>query len=402
MKILIADKLFDGWDFSGSKAMAVVMDERIREVLPAAEAMDKYPEVETTYFPGCTILPGLVNCHSHLVMPGDGTRIEEAMDTGNDMLLLRAARNASRALRAGVTTLADLGGRDDVTFALRDAIEEGEFEGPRLILAGRAITSPRGHCWQFNGEVQSHAEMAGEIDRLLERGANIIKIMANGGGTRGTDPYTPQFDDAMLSLAVEKAHAADLPAFAHCSCTGVVRMAVRAGFDVVVHGNLNAARDVPDFDEDLVMEAARNGVRWNPTLEVNRSGIEASEDEGQDPDAIKQRWGAYAYRIDEIARLKDLGIVMLAGSDEGWGSNAFGRFSRELREMGEANHSPLEVLRSATFYAAESLRTPDVGSLDRGKHADILVVEGDPQATIRAVGDVRAVYRGGSRIEIDN
>ncbi|MFP4200797.1 MAG: amidohydrolase family protein [Clostridia bacterium] len=290
MKILTADRFFDGVTKSIRNNTALVISgDEILDVVPSSSALKEYPDGDITHFPDCTIVPGLVNAHSHLVMPGDGAKVEEAMKVGDDELLTRAAANAGLALENGVTTLADLGGRNNVTFSLRDAIDRGEMRGPRLVLAGRPITSIKGHCWPFNGEVSDLADLEREIDDLLSRGADLIKIMGNGGGTEGTDPFTPQFDDEMMSLAVHKAHEAGKPAFVHCSCTAVVRQAIDAGFDVIVHGNLNRTREELDFDEDLVRRAVDQGAVWNPTLEVTRSGIRALEIEGADEQTIRSR-----------------------------------------------------------------------------------------------------------------
>ncbi|MFO7941410.1 MAG: amidohydrolase family protein [Bacillota bacterium] len=401
MKVLTADRFFDGVSDSLSNDVALVVEgDQVLDVVAASEALEKYPGADATHFPGCTIVPGLVNCHSHLVMPGDGTKIEEAMEVGDDELLTRAASNARRALENGVTTLADLGGRNDVTFSLRDAIERGEMLGPRLVLAGRPITSVKGHCWPFNGEVSDLEALEREIDALLSRGADLIKIMGNGGGTRGTDPFTPQFDDEMMSFAARKAHEAGKPAFVHCSCTSVVRQAVDAGFDVIVHGNLNKTREELDFDEDLVKRAADLGAVWNPTLEVTRSGIRTLESEGADEETIRSRRDAYRRRLEEVARVRSLGAGMIAGSDEGWSGNAFGNFHRELEALAEIGMDNLEVLKAATSATAAALRVDDsVGSLAPGKKADVLVVGGNPAEDLDVMGDLRAIYRGGNRVD---
>lgn len=403
MRILLGDRFFDGSGGGVAERTALVVDDEIiLDVLPPEAALDRYPDVEMTHFPGCTVLPGLVNAHSHLVMPGDGSKIEDAMEAGDDELLVRAARNARLSLGAGVTTLTDLGGRNDVTFSLRKAIEAGEMPGPRLILAGRAVTSPRGHCWQFNAEVDNLDEMKREVESLFASGADLLKVMANGGGTQGTDPFTPQFSDEMLAFAANMAKEAGKPAFAHCSCTTVVRQAVEAGFDVIVHGNFNRDREELDFDEDLVRRALDRGIRWNPTLEITRCGVRGLEESGGDPESVAARWAAYGRRTEEIARLRDLGVVMIAGSDEGWGGNTFGNFAREVEALTGAGYSNGDALRSATSWAAESLGIDDtVGTLVPGRRADVLVVEGNPLEDIEDLARVRAVYLGGTRVELD-
>lgn len=188
-----ASWVFDGFNAVPEAAGVLVREGTVERLLDVSEVMGS-KGIPVHHYEGCTLMPGMINCHSHTVMPGDGTPIEEAMQGSDDMLLLRASRNAMWALEAGVTTLADLGGRNDVTFTLRQAIDAGVVTGSKLLLAGRAITSKRGHCWLWNGEVENEEFLRRLARELFAQGADLLKIMGTGGGTRGTNPSAPQFE----------------------------------------------------------------------------------------------------------------------------------------------------------------------------------------------------------------
>src|SRR5579864_8811609 len=165
------------------------------EVVDAVVAMDEAPTAARVLeFPGATLMPGLIDAHVHLALCGCDTPRQTMMREDNQILLLRAAENARRALQAGITTVRDCGDRDGVTFTLREAIERGVVSGPRLLLSGPPLTSPRGHCYFMGGEVEGREHIAQAIAERVEEGADFIKVMATGGGmTPGTDSFALQF-----------------------------------------------------------------------------------------------------------------------------------------------------------------------------------------------------------------
>lgn len=392
-----------GIPLPGSDVAVVIDGDSIVKIVETGElaALEKQG-CEVLRFPGCTVMPGYVNCHCHLVMPGDGTSVEDAMKPTDSVLLLRAARNAEKALRSGVTTLADLGGRNDVVFILRDAIAEGVVSGPELIACGRPITITGGHCWVFGGQADTDAEITKLCRVLLRDGAGLLKVMGTGGGTRGTNPLQPQFTTDQLRLAACEAHRQNRPAFVHCSTSEVATMCLDAGVDTIVHGHFNTPQGELRFSPEIADRAADAGVYWNPTLYVNRVIVErlaASAVDAEGKARYRDRAVKYQAQAQNVMRLSEHGVNLVAGSDEGWGWNAFGGFANELKAMVDAGISTAKVIESATLKAAKALRVDGtVGTFDPGKLADAVVVRGNPLEDASAFGAVEAVFLKGRRV----
>jgi imidazolonepropionase-like amidohydrolase len=148
------------------------------------------------------MVPGLINLHTHLIGNADGLFFENLKQESDNITILRAARNAERALKSGITTLRDCGGRNRVIFDLKKSIEMGIIQGPRLIISGKPITKVRGHLWPIGIECKGDGEVREAVKNVLKDGADFIKILATGGGTPGTDPYSPAFSVNELKAAV--------------------------------------------------------------------------------------------------------------------------------------------------------------------------------------------------------
>jgi imidazolonepropionase-like amidohydrolase len=393
--------MFDAVQEAPQDDMAVVIEgNRIVDIIDADELEEKYPQAAVDHYPNATLLPGLVNAHSHLTMPGDGSTVEQAMARSDDELLLIAHRNAERALAAGVTTLADLGGRDFLTFRLREASASGAVVAPRLRLAGYPITTKMGHCWPMHYGVEGIDQVRSVARRLLERGADIIKVMVTGGSTVGSDSFSVALPSEVLAAAAEEAKKAAVPSFAHVQTIEAIRLAVQAGFDVIVHGTFFDSEGQLGFDQETAEMALEAGVTWNPTLNVNWSNYRRLEaDEDVPSDHLEMKLGQYQRHDEYLRRVYELGVPIAAGSDEGWSSNTFGTFVEELEALENAGVKPLDVVRSATAGAAAALGVNDsVGTLETGKLADIIVAEGNIAEGPGVLRTVNAVFLGGSRV----
>src|SRR5687768_3728277 len=188
---ITAGRLVDGTSAPPIADVAILIDgERIVAVGPAAQVPS--PEgAETFDFPDKTLIPGLVDCHSHLNLPGDGTSIEGAAADGDDLALLRSAENARATLLSGVTTLRDNGAMNRTTFSIKEALRRKIITGPRLSISGRPITMTGGHCWPFGGQADGVDAVRQAVRQMIKDGADWIKMMATGGGTLNTMPYRP-------------------------------------------------------------------------------------------------------------------------------------------------------------------------------------------------------------------
>lgn len=241
--------------------------------------------------------------------------------------------------------------------------------------------------------------------QLFREGADIIKVMATGGGTIGTDPYRPSYRPEELRAAAEEAHDAGKRAIAHCSATAGMIRALEAGFDVIFHAHFYRPDGTLQFQPEVAQSLVDSGAYVNPTLEVNRVLVESLRSrEGEltslEEADLAQRTHRYAGQVENVAKLVQLGVRMVAGSDAGWGLVAFGELVKELEAMVTVGMSPHEVLLSATRDAADALGVRgEVGTLEVGKKADILVVAGDPTVDITTLKKVQAVVLGGRFVQ---
>ena len=371
---------------------------------PGSVALPEDPNArKISLAPGQSLTPGMVDVHTHLIMPGDGTPYQAFMQNSDSVLVLQGLKNAQIHLNSGVTTLADTGARGRTTFSLRDAIELGLVSGPRLVLCGRPITRTGGHCWFLGEEADGAAAVSRSARQLLKEGADIIKVMATGGGTAGTFPHRPSLFVEELEAAAREAHENGKPAIAHVSATEGIRRTLDANFDVIFHCHFYEANSTLNYQDDLARRIADTGTYVNPTLWVNGIYVDllrAKETEGSltldESDMLKLRSKRYAGQRENVGKLAARGVKLIAGSDAGWGRYEFGDLVIELEEMVGIGLSPSEAVLACTGRAAAALGVADrVGSIEPGKKADLLVVNGDPTSDISVLRDIDTVLLGG-------
>lgn len=399
-RLVVADRLFDGRGEVVDDGGVAIAGERILAADSRAELLARFGDSATlSEFAGATLLPGLIDTHTHLIMPGSGVPIMDYAATPDELMLLTAAANAGRALRAGVTTVTDLGAKGQLTFRLRDAIERGIVPGPRLVLCGRALTITGGHGWPWQGEADGVDGVRQAVRTLCKEGADLIKVMVTGGGTPGTNGRRPSYTQAELDAIVDEAHARDRRVVGHCTATLGIERALDAGFDIIAHCQFIGADGGDAFDDGLARRIADQGVFVNPTLQINR--VLMSDRVPPSQRTALAAWNSrYPSFVDNLRRLRDRGVRVICGSDCGWGYLRFDETYRELEALVEAGLSPAAALASATGTAAEALGLgEETGSLRAGLAADLLVVAGDPTRDIGALGAVRAVWSRGRRVE---
>ncbi len=384
---------------------------RIAAVGPATElAPPGRSTGEQLDFPTGTLLPGLIDCHTHTNMPGNGRRGEDVHREDDDYIrLLRSAHNVERALETGVTTVCDCGGWNETTFRLKEGIRQGVVRGPRVLASGRPITTTGGHCWFMGSEADGVEGVQRAARQLIKEGADFLKVMATGGSTLGTDPFRPAFSAEELGTIAEEGHRRGLPVAAHCRSNEAMRMVIDARFDMIMHGWFADQSGNREFDDRLADLIAEREVRVNPTLHITRSRLPLLQervDQGVATDeetALLNRMRAgHATTLQHTGWLFERGVQLMAGSDCGWGVYPFGRFDLELAAMVEAGLSPLAAIQAATSGNARALHIDgEVGAVTPGKEADLLVVDGQPDQDITAVGRVLAVIKSG-RVVVNN
>ncbi len=355
-----------------------------------------------------TILPGLVDAHTHLVAPGDGTLGDDVAKEDDDILLLQAAKNARTLLHSGVTTLRENGAKGQVAFSLREGIRRQLAPGPRMVICGRPIAITGGHMGYFGSEADGEAAVRAEVRKLLKEGADYIKIVASGGSTRTSDPNRASYTVAELVAMTDEAHRHGKLTAAHCTSAQAVQNCVDADVDMIIHCIFTEPDGTYRFRPDLVERLVAAKAWVNPTLYVMKAGIErlreAREREGQlTPDLVaklEDSRRALDVRVDAVRRMSEAGVRMTAGSDSPWGWYAPGEFVHEIHMLAQAGLSYSDAIVAGTAGAADSIGVGGLaGRLAPGRLADFMVVRGDPTREITALWDVLDVYQAGRRIE---
>ena len=406
--VLQADRLVDGRGGPLQENMVVVMvGNQIKEVVQKEQLSTIRPdECEIHEFPGANLLPGLIDCHTHTNMPADGRSGEEVIPDGDDIRLLRSARNSCAALESGVTTMCDRGAWNQTAFSLKKGIQQGLVEGPRLLVCGRPVTTTGGHCWFMGSEADGVDGVRRATRQLIKEGADFIKVMATGGSTVTSDPYRPAYTVDELRTIADEAHRRQKVVAAHCRCTEGMSYALEAGIDIIVHGFFAGEDGIRRFDRQVADRIAKDSVWVNPTLHIARSRMwrlqQKKEGEGlteQEEDRLARSEESYGMRIQECGQLIQLGVKLVAGSDCGWGVYPFGQFAHEISALAEAGLTPMEAILAGTRNCAQAIDIlGQVGTVEAGKEADLLVVEGDPVEDIAALNKVVAVFNGGQMV----
>jgi imidazolonepropionase-like amidohydrolase len=403
--ILKPARLMDGTDSPPKTGMAVLLqDDRIQAIGPEDKiAFPGAATGEVLAYPDATLLPGLIDCHTHTNMPGTGRRGEDVhREDTDDIRLMRSAHNVSIALQSGVTTVCDCGGWNKTTFSLKEAIKQGLVNGPRVLAAGRPITTTGGHCWFMGSEADGVDGVRQAARQLIKEGADFLKVMGTGGSTLGTDPFRPAFSMEELQAIGEEGHRRNRVVVAHCRTNTAMRMVVDAGFDAIMHGWFTDDTGAKVYDEKLAEHIAKNEVRVNPTLQITRSRFqlfEGRELTAEEETQYTRMQANHAETLDHCSRLFKAGVKLMAGSDCGWGVYPFGHFDRELLALVNAGLTPTQAIVAGTSNNAELLGVGDIiGTVEAGKSADLLIIEGDPSQNITDIANVTAVFKAGERI----
>jgi imidazolonepropionase-like amidohydrolase len=407
--LITADRLIDG---SGAPPVprGAILLEGDRIVSVGTEAEVRAPSgaaVDRQAYAGGTILPGLVDAHTHLVAPGDGTLGDDIAREDDDLLLLQAAKNARTLLHSGVTTLRENGAKGKVAFSLREGIRRRLAPGPRMVICGRPIAITGGHMGYFGSEADGEIAVRAEVRKLIKEGADYIKIVASGGSTRTSDPNRASYTVAELAAMTDEARRHGKLTAAHCTSAQSIQNCLDAGVDMIIHCIFTEPDGTFRFRPDLVERLAAAGAWVNPTLYVMKAGIErmreAREREGRlTPELVAQierSRRALDVRVDAVRRMSEAGVRMTAGSDSPWGWYAPGEFVHEIHMLAQAGLSYGDAVVAGTAGAADSIGVGGAsGRLLPGRQADVLIVRGDPTREITALWDVLDVYQAGLRI----
>ncbi len=412
LKLIKAARLIDGKGGPPLERGAILLEgDRIKAV--GTEESVVPPEgaqVEELDYEGRTVLPGLIDCHVHLIGIGDGRAGDELTLLPDEVLTLQAARNARAHLYSGVTTLRDCGAKNRTTFLLRQAMEMGITPGPRLVLSGRPMAIVGGHLSYFGIQATGPVECRAAVRQLIKEGADFIKITATGGSTRTSYPTRPSFTVEELTAICDESHKFGKHAAAHCASSQGMANALEAGIDTLIHAIHKEPDGTDLYRPEITEQIVKQGTFVNATMHQGRRRVlrleKKAESEGlteQDQDDLDEYRRAVDVRLDHVGRMREAGAKLVAGSDASWGYYGLGEYQYEVEEHVTAGMSPMEAIVSATSDSAKSCWIDDtVGTLEPGKQADVLIVDGDPSQDINALWNVVDVFQGGDKVDRGN
>jgi imidazolonepropionase-like amidohydrolase len=372
------------------RADLAMEDGRIVEVTAPGRAGEDVVDAE-----GLFLLPGLIDCHVHLVMRGEDADPAASATRTDAEIAASTVASAERTILGGLTTVRDVGGWNYVEMGLREDIEAGIRPGPRLVLAGRLLSAPTEAVEYYPGMyrvVRGQEDVRLAAREQLERGADLIKVMATGAmlSPEGEDAGETQLTREELLAAVEEAEAAGGHVAAHAHARKGIEDAVLAGARSIEHGTF--------ADEGVLRLMAERGTFLVPTLSVSSAMIRDQRVMAETPPHIRTRMVEHQRVHVEAVRLAHrLGVPIAMGTDAGTPGNHHGANAGECVAMvEEIGMSAEQSIASATSVAAELLgRTGELGELTAGAAADVIGLGEDPRRDIRALTRPALVVKGG-------
>ncbi len=351
---------------------------------------------------GKTVLPGLIDSHTHLASDRAGNEgLAAAMTDSTALNALEAQWNGMKTLRAGFTTVRNLGDEGGKTLALREAIKRGWVQGPRIVDAGSSISTTGGHMDSrvgINEDIHSIIGTENLCDGVddcrravrlqVGRGADVIKFATTGGVNSGTGLATRMFEDEAKAL-IDTAHAYGRKVAVHAHGLDGIRLAVRLGADSIEHGTT--------IDEETARLMAKSGTFYVPTLSTVNGYLERlAANPNAYPPAIKAQ---IDWRIGITGKSLQiaypLGVKIAYGTDAGVSKH--GRNADEFELLVKFGMPAMEAIKAATVNAAALLGLErEIGTLEAGKSADIIAVDGDPLADVKVLKRMAFVMARGT------
>jgi len=349
-----------------------------------------------------TCLPGLIDVHTHLTgdpsssgYQGLGISVPREAITG--------AKNARRTVRAGFTTVRNVGASGYTDVALRDGIDAGDIEGPRMLVSGPPLGITGGHCDNNLLPAEYHYKAEGVADgpwaarakvrETIKYGADLIKICASGGVlSKGDQPGTPQYTLEEMQAIAEEAHKLGRKVAAHAHGTQSIKDAIRAGIDSIEHSSL--------IDDEGIALAKQHGTYLVFDIYNDDFILQEGAKAGMLPESIEKEKKIGRLQRENFRRAFQSGAKMAFGTDSGvypHGDNA-----RQFAKMVEWGMKPIDAIQAATIRAADLIGwSGKVGALEPDHYADIIAVSGDPLSDVRVLESVKFVMKNGAVVRND-
>lgn len=399
--VIHAGLLIDGESSVPSSEMSIVIEgskiETIEVGFITPDSDDKYIDLS-----GYTVLPGLIDMHVHLSSEYNKNSFQEKITLNAGDYAIRAVANAEKTLKAGFTTVRNLGDSDGVTISLRNAIKKGIVSGPRIFSSGTTIASSGGHGDSTNslnksltsdpgparGIVNNVDDASKAVRYRYKEGADLIKITATGGVlSNAKNSKNPQLTEEEITRIVNIANDYGFKVAAHAHGAEGIKRAVRSGVHSIEHGSL--------MDAEGMKLMRERGTYYVPTIIAGLWVSEKAKEKDFFPELVRPKAAEIGPKIkDTFGRAYQAGVKIAFGTDTGVSEH--GKNAAEFRHMVEAGMPPMKAIQSATLEASKLLGEQDnLGSLIRGKTADIIAVSGNPLEDISILEEVDFVMKEG-------
>ena len=401
--VVTADRMIDVLEGRAvERPVVVITDGRIAAVGTQGAPPAIPAKAERIDLPGKTILPGLIDMHVHL----DGNPRYggyTGLQFTDQFWTVQGAGNATAMLRAGFTTVRNVGSEHYSDVAYKQAIEEGLLLGPRIVPAAHALGATGGHCDQTylppsfaaKGEAVGDGpqELRTRVREQRKYGAEVIKVCATGGVfSRNTEPGQQQLSEEELRAIADEAHQWGLRTAAHAHGAAGIKAAIRAGIDTIEHVSLVD-------DEGIRLAAERKRPVWFSMDIFNTDYTQAEgRKNGVLEDNLRKDREVAQIQRDNFRKAHKAGVRMVFGSDAGVMPHATA--GGQFKYMVEYGMTPMQAIQAATRNAAQALgRERDVGAIAVGRYGDIVAVDGDPLKDVRALEHVEVVIKGGEVVK---
>jgi imidazolonepropionase-like amidohydrolase len=395
-------RVFTGEQFGEGPATVLLDQEKIVGVETSHVELDESWQV--VEYPTATVLPGLIDTHVHLVADSEVGALDRVSGLGDDELDAVITEGLRRQLAAGVTTVRDLGDRRYAVVNRRDVQRAGRERKPEptIVASGPPLTTVGGHCHFLGGEVANRDQISAAMRERVQRGVDVVKVMASGGMfTPGSDVMGTQFSADEMHLLVELAHDAGMPITAHAHALPAVEQSVDAGVDCIEHCSCLTQKGFVLSEELLAGIADRDiaisGVLTpDPQMDLSQAppALQKLAAAGFTPQRIRELCD------DRLRRLHARGVRIVTGIDAGLGPwAAHGNLHLGVLQLEDAGFSSTEAVAAATSEAARVCGLGhQKGLLRKGYDADLLVVDGDLQTDLTALQRVRLVVLAGEPV----
>jgi imidazolonepropionase-like amidohydrolase len=392
-------RLIDGKSNSVQTEMTIIVESNkiidVRKGYQSGVANDKLINMRNQ-----TVMPGFIDSHVHLSGETSKNKYMENFTLNDDDNALRAVKYSERTLMAGFTTVRDLGGI--VAISLRNAINQGDIKGPRILAAGKSIATTGGHADPSNGYsraligdpeakdgvINSPEEARKAVRQRYKESSDVIKITATGGVlSNAKDGAGAQFTEDEIKAVVSTAKDYGYRVAAHAHGAEGMKRAIRAGVSSIEHGTF--------MDDEVIALMKEKGTYYVPTITAGKSVADSAKIPGYYPPLVVPKAIATGPKIQStFAKAYKEGVKIAFGTDAG--VFAHGKNYKEFEYMVEAGMPAMEAIKSATMNAADLLGILDrTGSIEKGKFADIIAVKGDPIKDIKVLSAMTFVMKEG-------